>query len=127
VKFLIDAQLPGRLAEFLIQAGHDAVHTSELPDGNRSADRQIAQRADSDGRIVITKDGDFRDGHLLARSPRQLLVVATGNITNDALLELFELHLDAVAAALDQADLVELSQDTLTLSRHSGNMGLQGE
>jgi predicted nuclease of predicted toxin-antitoxin system len=119
VKFLIDAQLPGRLAEFLIQAGHDAVHTSELPDGNRSADRQIARRADSDGRIVVTKDGDFRDGHLLARSPRQLLVVATGNITNDALLELFELHLDAIASALDQADLVELSRDTLTLSRHS--------
>ncbi len=119
MKFLIDAQLPGRLAEFLIQAGHDAVHTSELPDGNRSADRQIARRADSDGRIVVTKDGDFRDGHLLARSPRQLLVVATGNITNDALLELFELHLDAIASALDQADLVELSRDTLTLSRHS--------
>ncbi len=119
MKFLIDAQLPGRLAEFLIQAGHDAVHTSELPDGNRSADRQIAQRADSDGRIVVTKDGDFRDSHLLARSPRQLLVVATGNITNDVLLELFELHLDAIAAALDQANLVELSQDTLTLSRHS--------
>jgi predicted nuclease of predicted toxin-antitoxin system len=119
VKFLIDAQLPGRLAEFLIRAGHDAVHTSELPDGNRSTDRQIAQRADSDGRIVVTKDGDFRDGHLLARSPRRLLVVATGNITNDALLELFELHLDAIAAALDRADLVELHQDTLTLSRHS--------
>jgi hypothetical protein len=43
---------------------------------------------------VVTKDQDFRDGHLLARSPRQLLVVATGNVTNDALLSLFELHLE---------------------------------
>jgi predicted nuclease of predicted toxin-antitoxin system len=87
VKFLIDAQLPARLAEFLNRAGHDAVHTIGLPDGNRSTDSQIAQRADVDGRIVVTKDQDFRDGHLLARSPRQLLVVATGNITNHALTD----------------------------------------
>ena len=36
VKFLIDGQLPARLAESLNQAGHDAVHTSGLPGGNRS-------------------------------------------------------------------------------------------
>lgn len=49
MKFLIDAQLPARLAEFLIRVGHDALHTSELPDGNRSTDSQIARRADADG------------------------------------------------------------------------------
>jgi predicted nuclease of predicted toxin-antitoxin system len=117
VRFLIDAQLPARLAEFLNRAGHDAVHTIGLPDGNRSTDSQIAQRADIDGRVVVTKDQDFRDGHLLARSPRQLLVVASGNITNDALLSLFELHLDAIVSALDEAEFVELSQDALALGR----------
>lgn len=66
---------------------------------------------------MVTKDQDFRDGHLLARSPRQLLVVATGNITNDALLALFELHLGAIVAAFDEADFVELSQDALALGR----------
>jgi predicted nuclease of predicted toxin-antitoxin system len=115
VKFLTDAQLPARLAEFLNQAGHDAVHTSGLPDGNRSTDRQIAERADADGRVVVTKDRDFRDGHLLARTPRQLLVVATGNITNNQLLSLFELHLGAVVSGFDQADFAELSQDALAL------------
>ncbi len=42
MKFLIDAQLPARLAEFLNRAGHDALHTIGLPDGNRSTDSQIA-------------------------------------------------------------------------------------
>jgi predicted nuclease of predicted toxin-antitoxin system len=115
VKFLIDAQLPARLAEFLNQAGHDAVHTSGLPDGNRSTDRQIAERADADGRVLVTKDRGFRDGHLLARTPRQLLVVATGNITNNELLSLFELHLGAVVSAFEEADFAELSQDALAL------------
>ncbi len=84
MKFLIDAQLPARLAEFLNRAGHEALHTIRLPDGNRSTDSQIAERADTEDRVLVTKDQDFRDGHLLARSPRQLLVVATGNITNNA-------------------------------------------
>ena len=66
------------------------MHTIELPDGNRSTDREIAQVADAEGRVVVSKDRDFRDGHLLARSPHRLLVVATGNITNDALLSLVE-------------------------------------
>jgi hypothetical protein len=59
--------------------------------------------------VVVTKDRDFWDGHLLARSPRRLLVVATGNITNDGLLALIETHLDAIIAALGEAEFVELS------------------
>jgi hypothetical protein len=62
-------------------------------------------------------DQDFRDGHLLGRSPRKLLAVATGNITNDALISRFELHLDAIVSALGEADFVELAQDALALGR----------
>jgi predicted nuclease of predicted toxin-antitoxin system len=51
---------------------------------------------------------DFRDGHLLSGSPRRLLVVATGNITNAMLLALFEANLQSVVGALGEADFVEL-------------------
>lgn len=117
MRFLVDAQLPDRLASFLRSAGHDALHTRALPGGNRTTDRRIAELADEDGRVVVTKDRDFRDGHLLARSPQRLLVVATGNITNTALLALFETHLDAIATALEAADLVELGPDSLVIHR----------
>src|ERR1022692_1127564 len=59
-----------------ISAGHDVLHTTDLPDGNRTADGRIAALADDEDRVVVTKDRDFRDGHLLSRSPRRLLVVA---------------------------------------------------
>jgi len=88
VKFLVDAQLPARLAGFLQQAGHDAVHTSALPTGNRTTDMRITRIADGESRVVVTKDRDFRDGHLLSGSSRRLLVVATGNITNTELMAL---------------------------------------
>jgi predicted nuclease of predicted toxin-antitoxin system len=74
--------------------------------------------ADRDDRIVVTKDRDFWDGHLLGGSPRRLLVVATGNITNAALLALFDAHLVEIVSAFDEVDFVELRPTTLVL--HGG-------
>jgi predicted nuclease of predicted toxin-antitoxin system len=115
VRFLVDAQLPARLAVFLTGAGHDALHTTQLPAGNRATDAAIAALADETDRVVVTKDRDFRDNHLLAGSPGWLLVVATGNITNAALLALFVAHLDAIVAAFDEVDFVELRPTALVL------------
>jgi predicted nuclease of predicted toxin-antitoxin system len=121
VRFLVDAQLPARLAAFLADAGHDALHTTALPDGNRTTDAAIAAAADEDGRVVVTKDRDFRDGHVLSGSPRRLLVVAAGNITNAALLALFAEHLDAIVGAFGEVDFVELRATALVLhGRRSG-------
>jgi predicted nuclease of predicted toxin-antitoxin system len=115
VKFLVDAQLPLRLVAFLTERGHDAIHTSTMPDGNRSKDRAIAELADAEVRVVVSKDSDFRDGHLLRSSPKRLLVIATGNITNSALLALVEENLDAIVAAYVSADFVELGADSLSV------------
>jgi predicted nuclease of predicted toxin-antitoxin system len=117
VKFLVDAQLPAKLAGALAAAGHDALHTTELPGGNRTTDAQIASQADAEERVVVTKDADFRDGHLITGSPRRLLVVATGNISNTALLALFERHLENVVAALTDADFVELRSAEMVVHR----------
>lgn len=38
MKFLVDAQLPRRLAQSLIEAGFEAIHTLDLPLGNRTPD-----------------------------------------------------------------------------------------
>jgi predicted nuclease of predicted toxin-antitoxin system len=64
--------------------------------------------ADGEDRVVVTKDRDFRDSHLLRREPRRLLVVVTGNISNEDLLALFNDNLETLLAALDEARFVEL-------------------
>lgn len=73
--------------------------------------------ADAERRVVVTKDRDFRDGHLLTGSPRRLLVVAIGNIINITLLSLFERHLDAIVTAFDEADFIELTATSLVIHR----------
>jgi predicted nuclease of predicted toxin-antitoxin system len=117
VKFLIDAQLPARLARWFTAQGYDCIHTTELPNGNRTTDQQITEVADVDDRVVVTKDRDFRDGHLLHRAPRRLWLISTGNITNDDLLGLIATHLDVVVGALDEVAFIELEPTQLVLHR----------
>ena len=65
MRFLLDAQLPRRLAKRLAESGHDVVHTLDLPLANRTPDREIIRLADAEDRVVITKDADFVDTFLL--------------------------------------------------------------
>lgn len=122
MRLLVDAQLPVRLASLLRAAGHEVVHTSELPDGNRTTDRDVARLADEHAWVVVSKDRDFRDTHLLTRTPARLLIMTTGNITNNELLTLVETHLEAVVAAFDEADFVELGRTALVVHRRHGQI-----
>ena len=108
MKFVVDAQLPAKLSRLLADAGHDSVHTSQLPEGNRIPDATLAGLADGEDRVVVTKDRDFRNSHLLHRTPQRLLIVSTGNVANAELLTLFTENLDTVVNALSEADYVEL-------------------
>ena len=87
MRFLVDAQLPRSLAIWLAELGHDAIHTLNLAQGNRTTDAEIACLADQDERIVVTKDGDFVHGHIIHGSPKRLLLIATGSVSNRWLRE----------------------------------------
>lgn len=67
---------------WLEAAGCDAVHTPDLSAANRTTDEQLNDMADREQRVVITKDADFVDFHLLRRRPSKLLLISTGNISN---------------------------------------------
>ena len=60
-------------------------------------------------RIVVTKDFDFYYSHMANDSPRQLLLVTTGNIKNKTLFELFTQNFKKIQIAFRECSLVELS------------------
>ncbi len=113
MKFLVDAQLPRRLASWLQDQGHDAIHTLILPQGNRTSDSEVTAFADAAGRVVITKDADFAASHVVSGQPTRLLLVSTGNLTNAELEKLFQSSLPEIERALESGDFIELTWDKL--------------
>jgi predicted nuclease of predicted toxin-antitoxin system len=114
MKFLVDAHLPRRLCAVLAQHGHDAVHTVDLSDKNKTKDRIINQISLADQRVVISNDTDFFYSHLLQGRPWKLLLVRTGNISMRDLCALFERNLPAIETALQSHTLVEIDRLTVT-------------
>lgn len=115
MNFLVDAQLPRLLAVLLNELGQSARHTLDLAAGNRTSDRTLAELADADEAVVISKDADFLNSHLLHRRPAKLLLVSTGNIPNPSLLGIFEAHLDQIVAAFRDSAFIELTRTGLII------------
>lgn len=115
MKFLVDAQLPPRLATFLKGHGHHAVHVESLPHAVHTPDAEISTYADAEGSVVVTKDSDFRHSHTVFGSPAKLLLVATGNICNDDLLALFDNRLDEIVTGFVQASFIEVHREVLII------------
>ncbi len=113
--FLVDAQLPQRLARFLTAAQHDAVHTLDLPRGNGTPDEELCEICRRESRVLVTKDSDFTNSFFLKREPPRLLLVSTGNITNQELEALFRARLSEVVNAFGSSDFVELDRNGLTV------------
>jgi len=108
MKFLVDAHLPPGLCAVLESAGHQAIHTRQLPAQNQTPDAAINTLSTSEQRVVVTKDSDFYHCHLLYGKPWKLLLVRTGNIRTRDLKALVQRHLPTIVAALHTHSLVEL-------------------
>ncbi|QMW21919.1 DUF5615 family PIN-like protein [Sandaracinobacteroides saxicola] len=80
--FLVDAQLPPGLCEWLERRGHVGHHVSHLG-MSEGSDRAIADLASGNGWAIMTKDEDFLQLH---RADRYSLVwIRCGNLRNRAL------------------------------------------
>ena len=88
MKFIIDAHLPKSLAHFFNP--HEVIHTSELANGNLTADRDINALSVLEERILITKDADFYYSYIAARKPHKLVLVKLGNMRLKDLNSYFE-------------------------------------
>lgn len=115
MKFLVDAQLPVRIARFLQSSGYDTLHTKDLPQENATPDSQINAVSIQENRIVITKDRDFLDSFLISNQPYKLLLVTTGNITNAELENLFRNNLPQIAELFNQHSFIEMNRTAIVV------------
>jgi predicted nuclease of predicted toxin-antitoxin system len=113
MKFIIDAQLPFSLKKMLIDIGHDAIHTDDLSDKERTSDNEIREVSENQNRIVISKDADFVDSFYIKGIPKKLLLISTGNIKNSELFSLFSKNIEKIVSLFDTNDLVEMDNNDI--------------
>ena len=105
MKFLIDNQLPAALARFLTTHGHDAQHVLDLQLAE-AADVAIWRQAGFEGRVVVSKDGDFLHFATRPDATAAFVWVRLPNCRKQTLLAAFERALPALVAALEAGNQV---------------------
>ena len=112
MKFIVDTQLPPRLATFLASKGHDCIHTTHFENGHLLQDAEIIVIAVDQERTIISKDSDFSDYYYIKGAPPKILLLQFGNISNNDLLKYFEQYLETVVEAFKGGvDYVQFSRD----------------
>ena len=103
--FLIDAQLPPALVELFREAGHDAVHVSDL--GLLMArDSEIRAIAVKREMVIVTKDEDFVTMRRLSDRAPRVVWIRTGNMTKRALIARLRPVLEEVCEALAEGEAI---------------------
>jgi predicted nuclease of predicted toxin-antitoxin system len=115
MKFIVDAQLPKRLARFLQSEGYDAVHTLDLPQQNATPDAMITSISIEQQRIVITKDTDFVESFLLQGKPYKLILIGTGKIKNTELESLIAANLQQLVELINVHFYLELNRSGIVV------------
>jgi predicted nuclease of predicted toxin-antitoxin system len=109
VRFLVDANLPPALADWLTGRGCDAIHVRETGSASRP-DREIWSEALAGGFLIITKDQDFARRRSLTIHGPSVVWIRLGNTRRAALLAHLERVWPQLEAALERGEpIVEIS------------------
>lgn len=93
MKALCDVHISYKVVRFLNDRGVLAQHVNNLPDKWYTKDNAVCEYADANDLVVITKDDDFRNTHFIQGTPKRLVRITLGNISNAELLKILDEHL----------------------------------
>ncbi len=113
MKFIVDAQLPKKLARWLSAKGFDVIHTLDLPDRNKTTDAEINLLSIREKRVVISKDSDFYNRFFQKLEPYKLIFLTVGNITTDEMIHLFDRNLNRIIDEIAFNNVVEITRTSI--------------
>lgn len=102
MKFICDVHIAYKLVGYLKKKGCECTHVNQIFSNPQTTDSEIADYADENGLIVVTKDSDFRDRYILNRTPKKLLKLNTGNSSTQQMINLFENNWSTLVTANQQ-------------------------
>jgi predicted nuclease of predicted toxin-antitoxin system len=97
MNFLIDVHLPISLSKFLDHYSPcTSIHINQILQKWHTSDSDICKYADDNNLVIVTKDGDFKNSHFINQTPRKVIRVVLGNISNTDLILLFTQYLPLI-------------------------------
>ncbi len=113
--FLIDVHLPISLSKFLnSQTNCSCTHVNQILQRWHTTDADICKYADENDFIVVTKDSDFKNSHFINGTPKKVIRITLGNISNAELILLFEKYLPFINPLSNNKNLyIEISNEQI--------------
>jgi len=90
MRFLCDVHISYKIANYLVANGYETFHVNKILNTWYTTDKDICNYADINNLIVITKDSDFRDSFFIKKSPKKLIKLNLGNISNVELIQILK-------------------------------------
>ncbi len=117
MNFLLDVHLPISLSKFLDkQKDCTAIHVNQILQKWHTIDPEICRYADENSLVVITKDQDFKNSHFINKTPKKVIRVVLGNISNTELIILFAKYLPFILPLSKQSELyIEISNEQIIM------------
>jgi len=113
MKILCDVHISMKVAKFLASKGIQTEHVNQILDKWKTKDYKIIQYADKNDFTVLTKDKDFKNNHLLNKSPKKLIKINLGNLSTNQTINIFESILAQLSDLFDnnQFCFIEINSD----------------
>jgi predicted nuclease of predicted toxin-antitoxin system len=117
MNFLIDVHLPISLAKYLNNLENcTSVHVNQILQKWFTSDSEICRYADKNDMIVVSKDSDFKNSHFINKTPKKIIRIVLGNVSNTEIITLFEKYLPFIAQCSAKKHFyIELGPDELII------------
>ncbi|MCB9279926.1 MAG: DUF5615 family PIN-like protein [Lewinellaceae bacterium] len=70
MKVLCDVHIAKKVVRFFQSRDIEAIHVNDILDSWYSKDQDIAKYADQEDYVVLSKDADFKNSHLVKGTPK---------------------------------------------------------
>jgi predicted nuclease of predicted toxin-antitoxin system len=94
--FLCDVHISYQFSKHLELKGFRSTHVNFILNKWNTIDEEISRYADVNDLILVTKDLDFKNSHFLSKSPKKLIRIVLGNISNEDLIQIFNKNIDFI-------------------------------
>lgn len=121
MKFLCDKHISFKLVNYLSSLAFETIHVNQILDKWFTKDEDICSFADENDMIVLIKDVDFRNSFLIRNTPKKLVRIKLGNLSNAILIEVIAQYLPTIQKlSAGSGFMMEIDQFSASVIKRKG-------